>query len=77
MGSGDVSGGPGPGGQGGLPHQVQRSRLHGQRCRAKFPEYPERPLPNTATKGQLVDNLDGLRDSFRVLELGSPPMLGG
>ena len=41
--------------------------------RAKFPEYPERPLPDTATKGQPVDNLDGLRDSFLNLERGSAP----
>ena len=44
--------------------------------RAKFPEYPERPLPDTATKGQLVDNLDGLRDLFLNLELGSAPGAG-
>ena len=45
--------------------------------RAKFPEYLKSPLPNTATRGQLVDNLDGLRYSFLNLELGSAPGAGG
>ena len=45
--------------------------------RAKFPEYPKRPLPDTATKGQPVDNLDSLRDSFLNLERGSAPRTGG
>ena len=44
--------------------------------RAKFPAR-ERPLPAAATKGQVVDNLRGLREALVALELGSAPGVGG
>ena len=44
--------------------------------RAKFPAR-ERPLPNRATKGQVVDNMGGLREALVALELGSAPGVGG
>ena len=44
--------------------------------RAKFPAR-ERPLPDRATKGQVVDILGGLREAHVGLELGSAPGVGG
>ena len=44
--------------------------------RAKFPAR-ERPLPDRATKGQVVDNLGGLREALLGLELGSAAGVGG
>lgn len=44
--------------------------------RTKFPARM-RPLPATATKGQIVDNLGGLKEALVALELGSVPGTGG
>ena len=44
--------------------------------RSKFPAR-ERNLPDTVTRGQIVDNLNGLRESLVSLELGSSPGVGG
>ena len=44
--------------------------------RTKFPAR-QRPMPATATKGQIVDNLGGLREALVALELGSAPGTGG
>ena len=43
---------------------------------SKFPDR-QRPMPATVTRGQIVDNLGGLKDALLELEPGTAPGVGG